>query len=255
MTIAVSTILSAFNSLTLSPALAALLLRPRSAKRDLATRLTDFTLGWFFRGFDRAFRASTTFYTHAIGPMLQDLVTGTDLPEAPPPGEPNALAEILGLLGRHSAVDFRPYKPTTILRRISRRMAVTHTRTLSEYHDFLQSHPQEVAELVMALLIKVTEFFRDPEAFTYLKREVLPELFARGREQGRVLRIWSAGCATGEEAYSLALLIADQLAGELNEWSVKVFATDRFGHNILGKPFLDSLKAWEIEDDTLTLVK
>src|SRR5262245_22149749 len=126
----------------------------------------------------------------AIGPMLQDLVSGIDLPEAPPAGEPNVLTGILALVGRHAAIDFRPYKPTTILRRIARRMAVTHTRTLDEYHEFLQGHPGEIAELVMALLIKVTEFFRDPEAFTYLKRDVLPELFARGRDQGRVLRIW-----------------------------------------------------------------
>jgi chemotaxis methyl-accepting protein methylase/signal transduction histidine kinase len=162
----------------------------------------------------------------AIGPLLYDLVLGSALPERPLKGAHEAMPEILALITRQSTIDFRPYKPTTILRRIGRRMAVTHTRTIEEYRDYLQSHPAELAELVMALLIKVTEFFRDPEAFAYMRRDVVPDLIARRRDQGRVLRLWSAGCATGEEAYSLALMVADALGGELPEWSVKVFATD-----------------------------
>jgi two-component system CheB/CheR fusion protein len=90
----------------------------------------------------------------------------------------------------------------------------------------LNDHPHEVAELVKSLLIKVTEFFRDTEAFTFLENEIVPKLIETGRERGRVLRFWSAGCATGEEAYSLALLIAHMLGRELPEWSVKIFATD-----------------------------
>src|SRR4029450_4525723 len=74
--------------------------------------------------------------------------------------------------------------------------------------------------------IKVTGFFRDPEAFEFLKTSIIPHLIDRGKENGRTLRAWSAGCATGEEAYSLALLIADHLGPEFPEWNIKIFATD-----------------------------
>src|SRR5947207_12331031 len=78
----------------------------------------------------------------------------------------------------------------------------------------------------MAFLIKVTEFFRDKEAFNYIREHVLPALIEQGRENGRVLRLWSAGCATGEEPYSLAMMVADILGPELPEWSIRIFATD-----------------------------
>src|SRR5581483_5047655 len=84
----------------------------------------------------------------------------------------------------------------------------------------------EVGELVKAFLINVTQFFRDPEAFIYLKSDILTRLIARARERDRVLRFWTAGCSTGEEPYSLAMLLTNQLGAELPEWSVKIFATD-----------------------------
>ena len=90
----------------------------------------------------------------------------------------------------------------------------------------MENDADEVRELVMAFLIKVTEFFRDAEAFEYIKEEILPPLIARARNHGRTLRFWSAGCATGEEPYSLALLVADALGNELQEWNVRIFATD-----------------------------
>jgi two-component system CheB/CheR fusion protein len=160
-----------------------------------------------------------------IGPLLYDILKGVVLPEPKEKAE-DALRDILSQVSRQTNIDFRPYKPSTILRRISRRMAVTHNHTIRDYEQFLEAHPEEVGELVMAFLIKVTEFFRDGDAFNYLRDYVLPRLIERGRENGRVLRCWSAGCATGEEPYSLALLIADHLGGELPEWSIKIFATD-----------------------------
>ncbi|HEX9438306.1 MAG TPA: CheR family methyltransferase, partial [Roseiflexaceae bacterium] len=105
-------------------------------------------------------------------------------------------------------------------------MAVTHNQTLQDYEAYLEAHPEEIGDLVMAFLIKVTEFFRDAGAFTYLRDQILPSLIERGRENGHVLRFWSAGCATGEEPYSLALLLAELLGKELPEWSIKIFATD-----------------------------
>ena len=160
-----------------------------------------------------------------IGPLLSDLLTGvnTRLPEEK---TEDVLRNILEQVSRQASIDFRPYKTTTILRRIGRRMTITHNRTMSDYLEYLKTHPEEVGELVKAFLINVTQFFRDAEAFTYLRREILPDLIVKGRARDRVLRFWAAGCATGEEPYSLAMLITEMLGEELSDWSVKIFATD-----------------------------
>src|SRR6266446_5688957 len=160
-----------------------------------------------------------------IGSLLYDLLTGVELPHIEGKTE-DVLHVILERVSRQASIDFRPYKTTTILRRIGRRMTVTRCHTMREYADYLEAHPEEVGELVKAFLINVTQFFRDPEAFTYLKNDVLPRLIMQARERDRVLRLWAAGCASGEEPYSLAMLLTDLLGAELPEWSVKIFATD-----------------------------
>ena len=160
-----------------------------------------------------------------VGPLLYDILHGVKLP--PPTEKPdNPLRDLLAQVSAQTSIDFRNYKSSTILRRIGRRMAVTHNATLKDYADFIRSHPDEVNELVKAFLIKVTGFFRDPEAFDFLRGTVIPELIDRAKANGRTLRLWSAGCATGEEAYSLALLLADQLGHDFAEWNIKIFATD-----------------------------
>jgi two-component system CheB/CheR fusion protein len=159
-----------------------------------------------------------------IGPLLFDLLRGVTVPSEEKAEDP--LRDLLTHIGAHTNIDFRNYKTSTILRRIARRMAVVHVGNLRDYLDYINSHPDEIGELVKAFLIKVTGFFRDPEAFDYLRQTVLPSLIERARVNGRILRVWSAGCATGEEAYSMALLIADHLGPDLPEWSVKIFATD-----------------------------
>lgn len=159
-----------------------------------------------------------------IGPLLYDLLKGVRLP--PPEKAEDPLRDILLYTTAHTNIDFRNYKSSTILRRISRRMAVTHTNNLRDYFEYVRAHPDEIEELVKAFLIKVTGFFRDAEAYEFLRSTVLPELVSRAEENGRILRVWSAGCATGEEAYSMALLIADILGPDFSEWSVKIFATD-----------------------------
>jgi two-component system, chemotaxis family, CheB/CheR fusion protein len=103
---------------------------------------------------------------------------------------------------------------------------VTRNRTMGEYSEYLQAHPEEIGELVKSFLINVTQFFRDPDAFAYLRSDILPNLITQARERDRVLRFWTAGCASGEEPYSLAMLLTDLLGAELSEWSVKIFATD-----------------------------
>jgi two-component system CheB/CheR fusion protein len=160
-----------------------------------------------------------------LGPLLFDLLKGVSL--ATPTERPDdPLRDLLGQVSAQTNIDFRNYKSSTILRRIGRRMAVTHNSNIRDYGDYLRTHPEEVNELVKAFLIKVTGFFRDPEAFDFLRGTIIPELIERAKANGRTLRMWSAGCATGEEAYSLALLLADQLGPDFPEWNIKIFATD-----------------------------
>ncbi|HJP94599.1 MAG TPA: chemotaxis protein CheB [Pyrinomonadaceae bacterium] len=159
-----------------------------------------------------------------IGPLLFDILNGVHLVSTEKVDDP--LRDLLGQVSGQTNIDFRNYKPTTILRRVGRRMAVTHNPNIRAYADYLGAHPDEVKELVKAFLINVTGFFRDPEAYNVIKTSIIPVLVERGQENGRTLRFWSAGCATGEEAYSLALLIADHLGPDFPEWNVKIFATD-----------------------------
>jgi two-component system CheB/CheR fusion protein len=162
-----------------------------------------------------------------IGHVLYDLLMGEKLSQGEQDDQTeNALQEILHHVSRQANIDFRSYKTSTILRRIGRRMTMTHCRTMRDYIDYLKINPSEVGELVKAFLINVTQFFRDAEAFTYLKTEIIPKLIERSRDRDRVLRFWAAGCSTGEEPYSLAMLLTDVLAAELPEWSIKIFATD-----------------------------
>ena len=159
-----------------------------------------------------------------IGPLLYDILKGFDIPITEKADDP--LRDLLTQVSAQTNIDFRNYKTSTILRRIGRRMAVTHNSNIRDYSDYLRTHPEEVKELVKAFLIKVTGFFRDPEAFDFIREHIIPELIDRGKDNGRTLRIWSAGCATGEEPYSLSLLIADHLGQDFPEWNVKIFATD-----------------------------
>ncbi|GHO58898.1 CheR family methyltransferase [Ktedonobacter robiniae] len=160
-----------------------------------------------------------------IGPFLQELLTGEHLQQVEARTE-DVLHDILEQVSRQASIDFRPYKTSTILRRIGRRMVVTHNRSMREYAQYLKTYPAEIGELVKAFLINVTQFFRDAEAFSYLKSEILPKLIKRARERDRVLRFWTAGCAAGEEPYSLAMLLTEMLGAEMLEWSIKIFATD-----------------------------
>lgn len=161
-----------------------------------------------------------------IGPVLKNLISGVAVPEESPVGEGRDLKSFLEGLYRSRGMDFRSYKRPTILRRLGRRMAATDCESLDEYSAYLDEHPEEYKRLVNAFLIKVTEFFRDPDLFDYLREEVLPELIKEASEGENQLRVWSAGCATGEEAYSLAILISEVLGQEAGLFNVRVFATD-----------------------------
>ncbi|MBV9279670.1 MAG: PAS domain S-box protein, partial [Chloroflexi bacterium] len=159
-----------------------------------------------------------------IGPLLHELTTQSRL--ALDGAEEQSLRRLLDQLRERQGVDFQDYKMPTLLRRLQRRMLATGQDTLPEYLSYLQSHPQEYSQLVSTFLIKVTEFFRDPELFDYLRESVLPDIVEEARKRGNEIRLWSAGCATGEEPYSLAGLLTDVLGDELERFHIRIFATD-----------------------------
>ncbi len=121
--------------------------------------------------------------------------------------------------------DFKGYKDNTFMRRVQRRMQAVKSTTLDEYVKHLADDPEEVSALFRELLIRVTSFFRDNEAFGVIEREVMPRLFAGKNADGSV-RVWVPGCATGEEAYSLAILIREHMDMLTGPPKVQVFATD-----------------------------
>ena len=138
---------------------------------------------------------------------------------------PEGIATVFKLLNDAHGIDFSHYKPNTVARRIQRRLSLVGIRTLEQYVDRLQDDADELNSLYRDLLIGVTRFFRDRDAFQKIESEVVPELVRRAAEEEEV-RIWVAGCATGEEAYSLAMIIHEQLEANQQPINVKIFATD-----------------------------
>ncbi len=145
--------------------------------------------------------------------------------ELPSPKAEGAMKKIFVLLRVQTGHDFSQYKQNTITRRVERRMAVNQIERLEDYVRLLQQEPPEVEALFRDLLIGVTNFFRDPAAFAALKEQVIPKLFA-GKQPGAPIRIWVPGCSTGEEAYSVAILLQEHLQEVKQSFKVQVFATD-----------------------------
>ncbi len=140
----------------------------------------------------------------------------------------SALDKILLLLRVQTGHDFSLYKKSTLYRRIERRMGIHQIDRIAAYARFLRENPQEVDLLFKELLIGVTNFFRDPEAWDMLRDHVLPELLASSQSAGRNLRAWVTGCSTGEEAYSLAIVFKEALekAKPQGRFSLQIYATD-----------------------------
>lgn len=136
-----------------------------------------------------------------------------------------SLNAVFQLLRKSYGIDFAHYKPNTVSRRIERRLMFNRSLDLTSYVRQLETDPNELVALYRDLLIGVTRFFRDAAAFERLERDVLPELIARVPENQEI-RVWVAGCATGEEAYSLAIALGEQLRQLHRENPVKIFATD-----------------------------
>jgi len=148
-------------------------------------------------------------------------------PLPPPAQEPadDVVGQIVNLLRSSTDVDFSLYRRTTIIRRIQRRMALRGVERLEDYLEHLHGDAAEVQALYQDFLIRVTQFFRDPEAFEALRDKAFPALL-KGRQSNNPIRIWVAGCATGEEVYTLAICLLEFLEGQGERIPIKILATD-----------------------------
>jgi two-component system CheB/CheR fusion protein len=136
--------------------------------------------------------------------------------------EQERIYEILQKMFNKRGFDVRNYKMSNLQRRISRRMDVLGISSLVEYSEYLDANPDEYEVLFDTILVNVSQFFRDPEAWDFVRENVLPEILSKGGE----IRIWSAGCASGEEPYSTAIMLTEMLGDGLSEFSVNIYATD-----------------------------
>ncbi|MBW4678265.1 MAG: PAS domain-containing protein [Desmonostoc geniculatum HA4340-LM1] len=145
--------------------------------------------------------------------------------EVLPTENTDALSTVFSLLRSSCGVDFSHYKQTTLKRRILRRMILYKLEKLEDYVKYLQEHAEEVNALYQDVLIAVTSFFRDSEAFEALKTKVFPSI-TKGRSPESALRIWVAGCSTGEEAYSIAICLLEYFTSQGINLPIQLFATD-----------------------------
>lgn len=150
-----------------------------------------------------------------------------------PEGEARrVLHKVFSQLRARTGRDYSRYKRSTIFRRIQRRMQLRQVEELDDYLELIRNEPEEARILGDDLLITVTSFFRDQEVFDVLQRDIVPRLFA-GKNSGDELRIWSVGCATGEEAYSLAMLLSEEAARHEHPPHIQVFASDLHEHSLI----------------------
>ncbi|BAI61516.1 putative MCP methyltransferase [Methanocella paludicola SANAE] len=143
--------------------------------------------------------------------------------------KPSDIDKIFQIILRRTGHDFTAYKPSTVFRRIERRMTVHKIKDLKGYIEYLNGHADEVDSLFKELLIGVTNFFRDPEAFNALEKEAIPQMLKKVAPNS-LIRVWVPGCSTGEEAYSIAMVLLESLDGRPNK--VQIFATDIYSEAI-----------------------
>src|SRR5262249_52829362 len=148
-----------------------------------------------------------------------------DPPSERPMPRSAAMDDILQLLRAEYGIDFAHYKPSTVTRRIERRLALTNAPDLGGYAKLLAASSEELNALYRDLLIGVTRFFRDPESFECLETKVIPAILKRVPPDEEI-RVWCAGCATGEEIYSIAILLHEHLSAAGRPLNVRMFATD-----------------------------
>jgi two-component system, chemotaxis family, CheB/CheR fusion protein len=142
-----------------------------------------------------------------------------------PPDNDDAFEALLEYLKRSRGFDFTGYKRASLRRRLTRRMQVQQIDSCGDYLDYLEVHPEEFGLLFNTILINVTAFFRDAPAWAFLASEIIPQLIS-GKLPGAPIRVWSAGCASGEEAYTMAIILAEALGWDEFRHRVKIYATD-----------------------------
>ncbi len=135
------------------------------------------------------------------------------------------MTKLVAMLRTQTGVDFSYYKQPTVQRRIERRLGINQVSDLEQYLKFISDHPEEIDALYRDLLIGVTKFFRDKDEFDYLRKQVVPSIFERNQQE-KVIRAWVVGCSTGEEAFTLAMLLYDHMKNARQYYEIKVFATD-----------------------------
>ncbi len=157
-----------------------------------------------------------TNHPYITGDKKEDRITDTT---------EDGVSKILALIRTKKGVDFTYYKPNTIIRRIKRRVSLNQISSINDYVRYLNENPSEVDTLYNEMLIGVTNFFRDQEAFEILKEKVIPKIFEQ-KNQGDTVRIWISACSTGEETYSVAMIIREFLDLIKIHYDVKIFASD-----------------------------
>lgn len=179
-----------------------------------------------FSGMPRSAQA-TGCVDHVVPPesmtrIIVRRIVGIDAAEE---HEGDDLGKILRLMRDRLQVDFSQYKPATVTRRIDRRMSICNVTSLSDFYELLSSEPEQIEQLYQDMLIGVTKFFRDPACFDYFEHEVAPRLLADADPEAG-LRVWTPGCATGEEAYSLAMVLHELNQHLPRPVDIKIFASD-----------------------------
>jgi len=142
-----------------------------------------------------------------------------------PPADDDSWASLLNFLHVSRGFDFHGYKPNTLVRRIRKRMSVLGLEGYGAYQDYLEVHPEEFATLFNTILINVTSFFRDPHSWDVVRTSLIPQILS-SKQPADPIRAWSAGCASGEEAYTIAMLLAEAMGLEEFQARVKIYATD-----------------------------
>jgi two-component system CheB/CheR fusion protein len=181
----------------------------------IATGNVDFVLP------PQAIAEELTSISHNVTRIYSQPVPVVD--KLPEPG--TALTTIFTQLRTTTGIDFTSYKPATLNRRMQRRMLLYKLDSLEDYAQYLQAHPAEVQALYEEILIHVTSFFRDPEAFEQLKTQVFPTI-SQNKPPDSAIRIWVAGCSTGEEVYSIAICLLEFFSTRATVPPIQIFATD-----------------------------
>lgn len=142
-----------------------------------------------------------------------------------PPHTDPTFEALLDCLRLHHGFDFTGYKRSGLMRRVQYRMQMLQISSVGDYRDYLEVHPEEFALLFDTILINVTGFFRDASAWDYVVAEIVPRIIA-GKSESEPIRVWSAGCASGEETYTLAIVLAEALGVEQYDARVQIYGTD-----------------------------